>query len=403
MIKMRTVVIMLLLLSVSLLSRAEAKSGSDYTIINTGIKAGGCWYDDTRFIILQGHQDLSSQSFVVEGLFYLNVNNPHELKVISLSPLEQTAVSRIYRIKCVNKGVLFSTGTKVYSVRIGEAPELIAEKLDGSIFPDYVNYEAKYVLWPRAKLDGNDTGVSPSPDSALKDCRFKYLNAGFQLQCGSFHLKGLPSLLPQFVFGEYYWSEIIRVKGASGQETRIPNPEPPLKLADGTELKHGYLLRDLETRVIQQIKLEQPPYQIYRIPMKLDPQGEYLYANCSKAGDHGEKHYDAGGRVCRYKLDGNKRVWEEVFAVQQSPKELFSLQDLDVNGQGDVAVIHRGRDPQSLWKYTASSLKVEFVTRAPFAVVPPLLGAPLLSPDGRWISFSLRSELHLAHHKGVRP
>lgn len=273
MIKMRTVVIMLLLLSVSLLSRAEAKSGSDYTIINTGIKAGGCWYDDTRFIILQGHQDLSSQSFVVEGLFYLNVNNPHELKVISLSPLEQTAVSRIYRIKCVNKGVLFSTGTKVYSVRIGEAPELIAEKLDGSIFPDYVNYEAKYVLWPRAKLDGNDTGVSPSPDSALKDCRFKYLNAGFQLQCGSFHLKGLPSLLPQFVFGEYYWSEIIRVKGASGQETRIPNPEPPLKLADGTELKHGYLLRDLETRVIQQIKLEQPPYQIYRIPMKLDPQG----------------------------------------------------------------------------------------------------------------------------------
>lgn len=134
MIKMRTVVIMLLLLSVSLLSRAEAKSGSDYTIINTGIKAGGCWYDDTRFIILQGHQDLSSQSFVVEGLFYLNVNNPHELKVISLSPLEQTAVSRIYRIKCVNKGVLFSTGTKVYSVRIGEAPELIAENSTGASF-----------------------------------------------------------------------------------------------------------------------------------------------------------------------------------------------------------------------------------------------------------------------------
>jgi hypothetical protein len=395
----RAFVIFLLLFSVPLLSRAEAKSGSDYTIINTGIKAGGCWYDNTRFITLQGHSDLNSKSFVVEGLFYLDVNNPHELKSITLSPLEHADVSRIYRIKCMNKAVLFSTGNRVYSVHIGEEPELIAEQLARNIFPEYVNYEAKYVLWPRAKLGESDTGISPSPDSALKDCRFKYLKAGFQLRCGPFHVRGLPSLLPQFVFGEYYWSEIIRVKGADGQETRIPNPEPPLKLADGTELKHGYLLRDLENRVVQQVKLEQPPYQIYhRHLMKIDPQGEYLYASCSKAGDHGDKRYTAGGRVCRFKLDGKNRDWEEAFAVQQSPKDLFSLQDLDVNGQGDVVVIHRGRGPESFWKYTASSQKVEFVMRAPRD-----LGVPLLSPNGRWVSFILQGEFHLAHVKGGRP
>lgn len=377
---------------------ATVGAKGEYEIINTGLNAGGCWYDNTRFVTLQGHQDLNNQSFVVEGLFYLDVNNPHELKTISLSPLEQTAVSRIYRIRCVNKTILFSTGNRVYSVRIGEEPELIAERLEGNIFPEYVNYEAKYVIGSRAKLGESDTGVSPSRDSALKDCRFKYLKAGFQLRCGHFPLRGLPSLLPQFVFGEYYWSETLRVKGADGKEARIPNPEPPLKLADGTELKHGYLLRDLETRVVQQIKLEQPPYQIYRLHLKVDPQGEYVYANCSKAGDHGDRHYDEGGRVCRFKLDGKNSDWEEAFSVQQSPKDSFGLQDLDVNAQGDVVVIHRGHRPQSIWKYTASSRKVEFVTRAPRD-----LGVPLVSPDGHWVSFILRGGFYLAHIKGARP
>jgi Tol biopolymer transport system component len=75
------------------------------------------------------------------------------------------------------------------------------------------------------------------------------------------------------------------------------------------------------------------------------------------------------------------------------------LQDLDINAHGDVVVIDRGhRLTQSLWKYTANLRKVEFVTRAPRD-----LRVPLLSPDGRWISFILRNELHFAHLKGARP
>lgn len=397
----RHIVVVFLLAFVGslLFSSFAAEAKSDYEIINTGIKASGCWYDNTRYVALQGHSELSSQSFVVEGLFYLDVNNPRELKVISLSPLDQTAVSRIYRIKCVNKTIVFSTKNQVYGVRIGEAPELIAERLGGAILPEYVNIDAKYVLGTRGKLSEGDTGISLSPESALKDCHFKYLKAGFHARCGNFHLRGLPHLLPHFVFAEYYWSETLLVKGEGGKDKRISNPEPPLKLADGTELKHGYLLRDLDSHLIQQIKLEQPPYQIYRIPLKLDPQGEYLYANCSKAGDHGNKPLTVGGRVCRYKLDGNNRAWEEVFAVQQSPKDPFSLQDLDVNGQGDVVVVDRGhRLNQSIWKYTVNSRTVELVTRAPLD-----LGGPLLSPDGWWISFVLRNELYFARHKGERP
>jgi hypothetical protein len=380
------------------ISGTEAQS-TDYTIINTGIKAWGCWYDSTRLVVLKEHQVPNSQSSTVEGLFYLEVSSPNQLKQINLSPLAPEVMQRIYRINCKNKAVLFSVDNQVYSVRIGEQPELIAEKQSAKIYPEYVNDDARYVLSPRGKVSEGDLGVSPSEESARKDCRFSYVKAGFRTHCWYINLRGLPNLLPQFVFGEYYWSETIRVKGADGQERRVPNPEPPLRLPDGTELKHGYLLRDLENRVVQQVKMEQPPYQIYRIHLKVDPQGMYVYANCSKAGDHGDKHYTEGGRVCRFKLDGKNHEWEEVFAVQKSPKDPYGLQDLDVNAQGDVVVIDRGHSlNQSLWKYTASSRKVEFVTRAPLD-----LGAPLLSPDGRCVSFILRGERYFAHAKGARP
>ncbi len=395
----RRVAMFLLALTGSLLcSGLTAHAKSDYDIINTGIKGGGCWYDDTRFVLLKGHSEASSQTFVVEGMFYLDVSKPRELKSVDLTPLKPSVWQKIYRMRCLKQTILFSAENRSYSLRLGNPPELIAERLNKSIYPEYINYDARYVLSPRARSGTGDTGVSPSQDAALKDCQFSYVKPGYTLHCWYTQLRGLPSLLPRFVFGESYWSDTIRIKGTDGQEKRIANPEPPIKLPDGSELKHGYVLYDLENRVLQQIELEQPPYQIYRIPLKVSPQGEYLYANCSKAGDHGEKHYDAGGRVCRYKLDGSNRLWEEVFAVQQSPKDRFSLQDLDVNGQGDVVVIHRGHVPQSIWKYTARSRKVDFVTRNPFD-----LGGPLISPNGQWVSFNLRGELHFAQHKGVRP
>lgn len=392
--------IMPLFLAGSLLCHvATTEAGSDYEIINTKIKGSGCWYDDTRFVLLKGHSQSSSQTFVVEGMFYLDVNKPLELKPVDLTPLKSEVWQKIYRIRCLNQTILFSAENRSYSLRIGDPPDLIAERLNKSIYPEYINYEARYVLSPRAKSGRGDTGVSPSQDAALKDCQFSYVKPGYTLHCWYTQLRGLPSLLPQFVFGESYWSDTIRIKGTDGQEKRIANPEPPIKLPDGSELKQGYVLYDLENRLLTQIKLEQPAYQIYRVSLQVDPRGEYVYATCSKAGDHGDKRLTVGGRVCRFKLDGKNREWEEVFAVQQSPQDLFSLQDLDVNVQGDVVVIDRGhRLNQSIWKYTAGSRNVEFVTRAPLN-----LGVPSVSPDGRWVSFMLRGELHLAHGKGERP
>jgi hypothetical protein len=54
----------------------QAAPKSDYEIINTGIKGGGCWYDDSHFIVVKGQQPAPGQEFEVEGLHYLDPQTP---------------------------------------------------------------------------------------------------------------------------------------------------------------------------------------------------------------------------------------------------------------------------------------------------------------------------------------
>lgn len=398
----RRVVMFLLSLSGGLLcSGLTAQAKSDYEIINTGIKGGGCWVDDMHFVVEKRVPHQGSDESDLEGLYYVDPNHPKELKRIDLSPLGLNLQKRVHTVSCQEQTIMFylrnneSELNRIYALKIGAQPELLAEMRGGT-----VNLMGQYVVgqFRRAGAIEAEGLQGTRIYEAHPDCGVKYVKPGLKTLCLDTWMESGWSGSHYRVV-EYKWYETILVRDKNGQEKRVPNPEPPLRLADGTELRHGYLLRDMENGVVQQIKLKQPPYELHHSHlMKMDPQGEHLYASCSKAGDHGDKHYDEGGRVCRFKLDGVSRLWEEVFAVQQSPKELFGLQDLDVNGQDDVVVIHRGRRPQSIWKYTASSRKVEFVTMAPFD-----LGMPQISPNGWWVSFILRGELHLAHAKGEKP
>lgn len=161
-------------------------------------------------------------------------------------------------------------------------------------------------------------------------------------------------------------------------------------------MKHGYLLRDFENRIVQRIKSEQAPYQVYRGTFQLHPNGQYLYAVCSKNGDHGTRHLTAGGRICRFLLDGKNQFWEEVMNVQQSPADPFSLHDLNVNELGDVAVVERGHRETSLWKYSASAKNVSRVAQVPGVHD---FGAARISLDGKWVSFLDQSLLFLANTK----
>jgi hypothetical protein len=305
-----------------------ANAKSDYEIINTGVKGGGCWYDDTHFIVVKGQEPAPGHEFKMEGLYSLDPNKPKDLKRIDLSPLEPSLQKHIRDVTCQDQTVLFylragqSGLQQLYGLKIGSQPELIAEMRGGS-----VSLVGQYVVGkfrrPGQIEEQGSQGIGIY--EAHPDCGMKYVKPGFKTLCLDTWMESGRNA-SHFRVVEYIWYETILVRDGNGQEKRVPNPEPPLKLADGTELKHGYLLRDLDDRMVQQIKMEQPPYQIYRIPLKLDPRGEYLYANCSKAGDHVNKPLTVGGRVCRYRLDGTNHAWEEVFAVQQSPRDPFSLQ-----------------------------------------------------------------------------
>jgi hypothetical protein len=333
----------------------------------------------------------------VEGLYYLDPAKPKDLRRIDLSPLEPSLWKHIRDVSCQDETILFDVmgpdrkTSRLYSIKIGQHPALIVDMRWAR--PSTISLKGQYVL-------GNKLTVDKGVWEEHSDCDVRFLKPGLMSLCWPRDTIG-QWVTPQFVVHQYLWRETILVKDHHGNRERIPNPRPPLKLTDGTELKQGYLLRDLENRIVQEIPTKQGLYQIIDVTFRPDPLGQYLYSACFKAGDHGDKQLTVGGRICRFRLDGKNQAWEEVVSVQWSPKDPFSLHRLDVNAQGDVVMVELGhRLVTSLWKYTASFKRVGKLLQVHF---PNELGAPLVSPSGRWVSAIHNKELILVEQKGVRP
>lgn len=403
----RAFVILLLFFSMALLSRAEAKAGSDFTIINTGVKGGGCWLDDSHFVVVKGQQPAPGQEFEVEGLYDLDPNKPKDLRRIDLSPIDLTLQKHIRDVTCQDQTILFHVLTadrkrnQLYTLKLGQSPAVLAEKIEGFVVPQAVSIRNQYVLDFTGTLGRRDGQLAAQPEQTKGDCRFAYLRDNYRVVCLR-HDRGTKQrwLLNDVFLVKYVWDSTIRVN-TDGQDRWVPNPEPPLKLPDGTELKQGYLLRDLENRIVQEIPTKQGLYQLIDVSFTSDPSGQYLYSVCFKVGDHGDRHFTVGGRICRFLLDGKNQNWEEVVSVQQRSNDPFSLHRLSVNAQGDIVMIERGHRPAiSLWRYTAQSKRVE---RLAHVISPDVLGAPQVSPNGRWVSVVRESQLILIESKGVKP
>ena len=401
----RYVVIFLMVLAGGLLfSSLAAEAKSDYEIINTGIKGGGCWYDDNHFIVIKGQQPAPGQEFEVEGLYSFDPSYPKTIKRIDLSPIDPSQQRHIHNVTCQDQTIVFSVRSgesrlqRIYGLKIGTQPELIAEMRAGS-----VNLRGRYVFskfrraGPIEAQGLQGTGIY----KAHSDCGIKYVKAGFRTLCVDTWMEsGLG--LPNYRLIRYTWYETVKVKDKSDQEKWVPNPEPPLKRADGTEVKLGFFLRDLDNKLIEEIPRQQDSFQYDTIHLKVEPVGRYLYCPCWKAGDHGEKRYTGGGRICRFRLDGQNQSWEEMVSVQQSPHDPFSLQDLDVNSQGDVVMIERGhRLLAALWMYSAKSGMVDKLMQVRF---PDELGGPQVSPNGQWVLVGRQGgQLVLIERKGIQP
>jgi hypothetical protein len=386
-------------------SELTAAAKSDYDIINTGVNGGGCWYDESHFIVVKGQQAAPGQEFEVEGLYYLDPNHPKELKRIDLSPLEPSLQRHIRVVTCQDENILFLVftadrkGSELYLLKIGHPPVLLAEKRDGFAVPREVSVKNRYVLSFASALKERGGQSSATPEEAKADCPFAYLHPQYRVVCLR-HDRGTKQrwLANTSFLTKYLWDETIRI-GQEGAYKWVPNPEPPLKLSDGTEIKQGYLLRDLENRIVRKISMKQDPYQV--VDFQLDSHGVYLYGVCYKVGDHGDRFYTQGGRICRLLLDGSNRNWEEVVSLQKSPKDPFSLHELDVNAQGDVVMIERGhRLRASLWKYSAQSKQVDKLVHVSF---PEEIGAPRVSPSGKWVGAIRNSQLTFIEQKGIMP
>lgn len=379
---------------------AEAKS--DYEIIDTGIKGSGCWYDDNHFIVVKGQQPAPGQEFEVDGLYSLDPNQPKDLKRIDLSPIEPSLQRHIRDITCQEQVILFHVLTvdkkrnTIYSLRIGQPPAVVVAKGEGFVLPQTVSVRNRHVLSFTGAIGSSRESRSPTAEQAVKDCNFTSLMSGYRVFCLRHDRSTKRTWLADNTFlTKYLWDETIRVM-KDGQRQWVPNPEPPLKRPDGTEIKQGYLLRDLENRILQEIPMKQDPYQV--VDFQLDSRGMYLYGVCYKVGDHGDRHYTQGGRICRLMLDGSNRNWEEIVSIQKSPRDPFSLHDLDVNAQGDVVMIERGhRLVASLWKYSAQSRRVDKLLQVSF---PGEVGAARVSPNGQWVSAIRNGQLVFIQQEG---
>lgn len=360
-----------------------------YEIINTGISAGGCWYDTTRFVIFKGEQPPGTLNFVVEGLYYLDIANPHELKKIDLAPLEPSLQTQIRGIVCQDNKILFDTPgvgggmSRVYVLTIGERPELIVEMRGASRIA--VSLKGQYILGNSRKVisePGPLQGVYEGND----DCPTAYLKTGFKLLCWDSWLERRWPL-SKFVLSEYLWAETIKVRGSDGKGNFIPNPVKPLLGKDGKRLKHDLLLRDFENQILLSLHSD-PIYGIAGYP-SFNPDESYAYSGCRKWG---QKNGSGLDRVCRYQIDGKIHQWEEIFALDEGHSDHIGIESLNISFKGDIFFVVPGNTKfRGIWMFSSAKRTIIQVTRPPAYHNDTF---PQISPDGVRVAFIRPDKSH---------
>ncbi|MDK2745045.1 MAG: hypothetical protein NDI90_19275 [Nitrospira sp. BO4] len=386
-----------LVLAGSLLcSRLTAEAKSDYEIINTGIKGGGCWLDDSHFVVQKNVPRQGSPGFDLEGLYILDPRHPGALKPISLASLEPRAKTRVWQVTCQDGNITFLVpgskkgSSRLYRLRIGEEPELIED-----MRAPRVSLQGRYVLGNshRAVMDGGPLqGVFEGSD----DCLLADAKAGFKVLCWDSWLER-HWLLSKFVLSEYRWEKAIRVRGEDGKAKFAPNPRKPLSGKDGKSLTHTIFLRDLLGQIVANLG-EDPVYTIVAARgVAIAPNETDLYAACRKKS----QQFDDAPYICRYPLDGKEHHWEEVLAFNQGGKFKNSISDISVDFDGSLYFFVAGaRHPYSgIWKFHVMAKQLEHVT-TPAAYLND--EAPKASQDGKSVAFSRSGTLFIAQSKGVK-
>ncbi len=352
---------------------------SSYKITNTGISdgSGGCWVDDTKFAVLQGNQPPGSQEFIVNGLYYLDVQKPHDLNRIDLSPIDSDLQKRIRKIECQDGSILLSIPgsevgiTKWYSVRIDQPPKLISEMRGGQ-----VHLSGRYVL-------GNKLAIREGVWEDLHDCDVRYLVAEFQEYCWPARFERRWPL-SNGVITEYRWEETTQVRDPQGRVRTIPNTEKPLIDQNGKQIVSTLHLRDFNRQIIADLltgKNSGANYGAFSLHLIISPDERYAYTACRKLS----LPHNGADRVCRYLLDGKQHEWEEVFAVDEGHLDFLSVESLSMSHAGDLFFIVRSLGKhRGIWRYSSDNHSITEITHPP---IPLTDENPITSPNGTALTF----------------
>lgn len=399
---------------------AIAQENKAYEFVRTDIRANGCrydnyqlaifglcgcWYDNNRFVALQEKQT-GSNAETRWGLYYIDITQRPIMRIeIDLSSIELS--ERIRSVSCQENMILFNlpgsdrSTTKTYSVKIMGKPELISE-MRGSA----VNLKGRYVA-------GSNLRIHEETIEKTGDCNVKYLKPGFKSICLD-NSDYLSWPLEKFIISEYKWSEKTGSRNENGEYKMIPNPEKPL-LNTGQPSEAAIFLRDLHGKIIADLSND-PNYDTPRAAFShfnftISPDEQYVYAGCRKKettsikykidprrllGDRLARGLD---RVCRYRLDGRKNLWEEIFDFDPGYLVSAQIEKLSVNEKGDLYFTISGTSkPEFLgiWKYDAASKSLNKLTH-PKSLMEHNDSWPFPSPDeARFAFLRIRS-----HRKGI--
>jgi hypothetical protein len=373
---------LLLVISSCLMGAAtEAGTDSGYRIINTGFNGGGCWYDNLHFVVVQGHQTRDHKDFEVDGLYYLNPQNPSDLKRIDLSPIEPSIQKQIREVSCQDQTILFywldrvNQVSRLYGLKIGQTPEVIAELRWAR--PQTVSLKGRYVL-------GNSLSVDKGIWEEHKDCKVRYIKPGFRVLCWPARFEQRWPLM-RFVLTEYRWEETIKVRGDDGKPKEVKNPKQPLRDSGGNPITFALLLRDLDNHVLANLGQDETwgiPAKAYGL-LDISPDEKYLYTGCRQKGQRKGSGLD---HVCRYPLDGELHPWEEVFAIDEEHVDHVTIELPSVSNAGDVLFVVRGsRHFPGIWRYSAKTKTINQVSHP--SEYP---GSFSVSPDGKYLAFVRR-------------
>lgn len=377
------------------LASTEAKS--DYEIINTGIKGGGCWVDDDHFVVEKRVQRQGSQDSDLEGLYSLDPGQPKSLHSISLAPLEADVQKRVWSVSCQDSHIIFlasgmkEESSRLYRLKVGGEPELIVD-----MRLPRVSLKGEYVLGNNRRAR-TARGPFPGTFEPNADCQLSYSSPAFNVLCSDWwFVQQWP--FKNFIVSAYQWRDTIGVLGENGKRKEIPNPEKPRLDGQGKPKRYELFLRDLTGKIIRDLG-DDPEYGVMPIEgITTSFDERYLYIVCGKRG----QKFSNVPYVCRYPLDGQQHQWQEVVGLPTEQMRRGSIRGISVSKENDIAFVIAGATypDNGIWVHKASANRLIHVTTPDRYVSDEV---PRISPDGRTITFMRKGILMLAKQKGARP